>query len=183
MKEIVVGLIRRPHGLRGEVHLQIETDFPERVFAAGRVLRLRPVGGSELDETGPVRPPYPQALTVESARPAARGWLAAFRELASREEAERVRGLTLAVGREELEEPEAGEYFLFELVGLEVRDDESGRVIGCVEAVYEAAAHPLLGVRHGGRERLIPFHPAVVRAVDRAAGAIRIHPPAGLLEL
>ncbi|MFQ5889351.1 MAG: ribosome maturation factor RimM [Gemmatimonadota bacterium] len=173
MERIVVGIVRRPHGLSGELQLQIETDFPEQLFVAGRAFGVEPGVG---------RGDGPRLLTLESARPYTRGWLVKFREADDRDAAEGLRGSRLLLPREELSEPEKGEFFLHELVGLEVRD-EGGELVGEVEAVYEATGRALLGVRHEGRERLIPFSSEFVAEVDRDAGRIRIRPPEGLLEL
>jgi 16S rRNA processing protein RimM len=77
---------------------------------------------------------------------------------------------------------EEGEFFLHDLVGLQVETAE-GQVIGRVGEVYEAGAGHFLSVVGGERERLIPFSGRLVREVDVEAGRIVIEAIPGLLEI
>jgi 16S rRNA processing protein RimM len=172
-QRVVVGRVRRPHGLEGELLVALETDFPEAVFSEGRVLG---VGGA-------VPAGLPDRLSLVRARPHRADWILQFREIGDRGLAERCGGLELWVERSELVEPGEGEYFLHDLEGMEVRlvDDSP---VGRVAVVYQAAGCAYLGVRREeGRELLVPFIGAFVHEVDADAGVIRIRPPAGLLEL
>lgn len=173
-ERVVVGTVRRAHGLAGELLVALETDFPEEVFVSGRVLQVRGRGATGL----------PRSLTVLEARPHRADRILRFREIPDRTLAERYGGLELWLERSELAEPAEGEYFLHDLAGLEVRLAEDGSPVGRVARVYEAAGAPYLGVRRDERgEVLIPFIGAFVEDVDLESGVIRIRPPAGLLEL
>jgi len=172
VEQIVVGRIRRPHGLAGGFRLKLETDAPEEVFTAGRVFQVvpgPPDGGHE-------------RLTLRTAHRHGRSWLAEFMEVTARSEAERYTGLSLALPRDQLAEPGEGEFFFHELVGLEVCGRD-GVPVGVVSDVYEAHGKVLLGVCMESHERLIPFDAHVVKEVDRTAGRIWIEPPRGLLEI
>jgi 16S rRNA processing protein RimM len=170
---VVVGTVRRAHGLEGELLVALDTDFPDAVFAGGRVLGVQ----------GPGAPGLPRVLTVREGRPHRADWILRFEEITDRTLAERYRGLRLCTERSELVEPGEREYFLHDLEGMEVRLEDDTPV-GRVGRVYEAAGAPYLGVRREeGGELLVPFIDAFVAEVEPEAGVIRIRPPAGLLEL
>ncbi len=172
-QHVVVGTVRRPHGLEGELLVAPDTDFPGVVFAPERIFGVRGRHGVGLAPT----------LELTAARPHRSDWILAFREVRDRTLAERYRGVELWVERSELVAPGEGEYFLHDLGGMEVRL-EDGSMVGRVETVYEAAGAAYLGVRRmEGGEVLVPFIGRFVQEVDRAAGVIRIRPPEGLLEL
>jgi 16S rRNA processing protein RimM len=82
----------------------------------------------------------------------------------TREQARELKGRTVAVRREALPEPEAGTYYLADLIGLEVVN-EQGRALGVVTRTYSSGAQDVIEVS-GDRTRLIPWVAAVVRNVD-----------------
>jgi 16S rRNA processing protein RimM len=89
-----------------------------------------------------------------------------------RDGAERLKGADIAIPRAALGEAEAGSLFQVDLVGLEVVD-ENGRVLGTVESFFETGETSVMVVK-GARERLIPFIPDYVKAVDRGARRITV---------
>ncbi len=170
MDEIVVGLIRKAHGLDGEVLVELMTGDPDEVFVVGRTLRM--VGG---EGGGPTR------LELAGVRRHKGRMLLRFREIPDRTAAEALRGRELALAKEELRDLEEDEFFLHELVGFTVvRTD--GQPVGEVATSYETGAQLLLGVTAGDREVLIPFGKQLVTEVDREGRRIVIDPPPGLLE-
>lgn len=172
-QHLVVGTIQKPHGVRGELYVRVETDRPEAVFAPGRVLLL----------ADPQGVPAGGVLTVERARPFKGGLLMKVGELTTREAAEEVRGRALLIPLAEAAPLEEGEVFVHELVGMEVRAE--GEVVGRVHDVYEAPAGYLLAVRRPGKkgELMVPFVEAVVRGVDVEGRVLDLEPIPGLLEL
>ncbi len=171
MDLIVVATLTRAHGLDGELLVRPETDAPEATYAVGARFTVDdpPLG-------------LPPELTLATARPHGRGWALGFEEIDNRELAERYAGRRLLVPRAQLPDLGENEFFLHQLVGLEVRDASDGPV-GRVAAVYDAAGVPLLAVMAGGRERLVPFGREFVTSVDPEAGVVWIDPPNGLLDL
>jgi len=89
-----------------------------------------------------------------------------------RDAADALRGAEVAVAREALGEAEEGTLYWVDLVGLEVVD-EGGARLGEVEGLFEAGDTSVLVVK-GARERLIPFVPDYVKAVDREARRITV---------
>jgi 16S rRNA processing protein RimM len=168
---VVVARVTRPHGLNGGLLLKPETDHAEELFTPGRVLRL-------------VEPPTGllATLTIVEAAPHGAVWRMLSEEIADRTSAERFRGVQLAVALEELPALADNEYFLHDLIGLRVEDEE-GRDLGSVREVYDGPADPLLAVTVEGRDRFIPFRREFVADVDLEAGVLRVTVPDGLLDL
>jgi 16S rRNA processing protein RimM len=150
------------------------TDDVAGVYAIGRTLR---VGDGEGHATEPELD-----LTVAGVRPFKGGLIARFEELADRNAAEAVRGRTLLMPAEDVRPLEPDEYFLHDLVGLEVRTPAGVR-LGKVTELYERGPGYLLAIDDGERELLIPFGSQMVREVDLEAGVITIDPIPGLLDL
>jgi 16S rRNA processing protein RimM len=169
---IEVGRVKRAHGIRGEVRVSPSTDNPER-FAPGSVLYTLPPGGGER------RP-----LEVEEVRGTWDSMIVAFVDVATREDAEGLRGCVLEVEAAALPDLEDEAYYPFDLEGLEVRSSADGHRVGHVEEVLESPAHELLAVRlapeeHAGAEAagsaaevLVPFTFEAVPEVHVRAGYV-----------
>ena len=169
---MVVGRIGKPHGLRGEVTVEVRTDEPDRRFAVGTTVRAeRPSGG---------RSPWP-ALTVTGARWHQSTLLLRFEELTDRTTAEAARGLVLhadVAADESPDDPE--EYYDHQLVGLSAEDPE-GRSLGEVTDVLHGA-QDLLQIRTpDGRDALVPFVAALVPEVDLPGGRVVVADRPGLV--
>ena len=164
--EVIVGIVGRAHGIKGEVGIEVRTDEPERRFMPGAI--LRPEGG------GPV-------LTVESARDHSGRLLVRFRECADRTAVERIRGTVLVVDVVDDERPaDAEEYYDRQLVALRVLD-AGGAEVGRVTHVVHLPEQDLLEIRTPAEVRLVPFVRALVPEVDLAAGTLRLADVPGLL--
>jgi 16S rRNA processing protein RimM len=170
---LAVGLLKKPHGVKGDALIFPLTDQPAAVFQPGRALVV-------LDRDGR---PTGETLTVERSRAYHRAWLLHFTGLEDRPALEVMRERFLAIEIGEARPLEEGEFFLHELIGLAVVLKD-GTPVGVVRRLYEAPQGWLLAVESpGGAERLVPFTAGVVRRVDRAARQVVITPPDGLLEL
>ena len=171
--EVVVGRIGKPHGLRGEVTIDVRTDEPERRFAPGAVLTARPPRGS----ASPLR-----SVTVSSTRWHQQVLLARFEEITDRAAAEASRGIVLHAtipAGEAPEDPE--EYYDHQLVGLAAYD-VAGVLLGELTAVTHGAAQDLLTIRTpDGRDALVPFVAALVPEVDLAGRRLVIADRPGLV--
>jgi 16S rRNA processing protein RimM len=170
---MIVGIVAKPHGIKGELYLKLETDHPEAVFAPGKVLLLGDAQG---------RPSQGQ-LTMERARPFKGGMLVKSREYSRLDASvEALRGRTLLMAAADAQPLGEDEAFLHDLPGLKVVS--AGEALGVVRDVYELPAGWYLVVeRPGRRELLIPFVREMVRGLDRAAGTVEVSLPEGLAEL
>jgi 16S rRNA processing protein RimM len=147
-----VGRVTRPHGLRGEVVVELVTNRTERV-RPGSVLR----GGAGW-------------MQVERAQPYGKRWLVVFAGVSDREQAEKLRGQALSAAPIE----DDGELWVDQLVGSEAVD-RSGRPLGRVQAVEANPASDLL-VLPGGV--LVPLR----FVVDHREGMVVVDPPPGLVD-
>jgi 16S rRNA processing protein RimM len=166
---VVVGRIGRPHGVRGEVTVEVRTDDPELRFAPGTVLITDPA------DRGP--------LTLAGRRWHREVLLLAIEGVDSREQAEELRDTRLLVPVAELpalEDPDV--FYDHQLVGLAARLSD-GSPLGEVAAVRHEGTELLVVRRPDGDEVLVPFVAAIVPTVDLAGGFLVVDPPEGLLEL
>jgi 16S rRNA processing protein RimM len=170
-RHMVVGRLRKPHGLKGDLTLFPITDDPETVFAAGRSVWLVGLDGETV--AGPV--------TIERSRSYHREWLVKFAGADRREAIDPWRGLFLAVPADELAPPQGDEVYLHELDGFAVRlADETP--LGLVSAVYELPSGLMIEVQGPKREFLLPYKKEFVQQVDRAGRRLVVTPPEGLIE-
>jgi 16S rRNA processing protein RimM len=164
--EIVVGVIGRAHGVRGEVAVVPRTDEPERRFAPGQRLRAEGSG---------------RVFTVGTARDHSGRLLVHFEELTDRTQAEAVRGTRLATDVPAAEVPsEDGEFYDRQLVGLLARL-ANGAEIGPVISVLHLPVQDVLEIQTPTGVRLVPFVEALVPEVDLGAGSLTIAEVEGLL--
>ena len=172
MNEMTVARIRRTHGLTGELQVQSETGDGTEIFQPGRRFLVR-VAGQEAPH---------RTLTVETSRPHKGGFLMRFAEVSDLDSARRLLGAELLLRPDELRPLDEGEFFLHDLVGLEIVEPD-GRSPGTIADVYDAGGQLLASVVLDGRERLFPIRPETVRRIDMKARKIEVSLPAGLLEL
>ena len=150
---IVVGVLKGAHGVRGEVRVKSFTTDPDAVFAYGTLL----------DATGvPV-------LTPKSARPGKDHFIVRPKEQKQKEDWDAMRGTLLHVPRANLPAAEEDEFYIEDLVGLDVYSGGSERA-GRVRAVQDFGAGDLLEIDlAGGGSVMVPFTLADVPIVDLAA--------------
>lgn len=162
-----VARIGKPHGIRGEVTVQVLTDAPQDRFVPGAVFE--------------VEHPGVKTLTVEGARWNKEILLLAFEEILDRNVAETMRGAKLFIETEELDDDEEG-WYEHELVDLQARVADT--VVGKVTALRTNTAQDLLVIEDAeGEEIFIPFVEDIVPEVNIEGGYILLTPPAGLFEV
>jgi 16S rRNA processing protein RimM len=169
--EVVVGRIGKPHGIRGEVTIDVRTDEPDRRFVPDARLMAQPPKGGEFGHA---------VLTVASTRWHQSRLLVTFAELADRNAAESARGVLLRAevpADERPEDPE--EYYDHQLVGLAAYD-VGGAHLGEVAGLLHGA-QDLLRIRTPDGEALVPFVAALVPEVDLEGGRILVADRPGLV--
>jgi 16S rRNA processing protein RimM len=165
--QLVVGRIGRPHGVRGEVTVEVRTDSPDVRFAPGRSLVTDP------EAAGP--------LLVEDIHWHSGRLLLSFAGVHDRTAAETLRNVLLVVDVADDETPDDPEEFYdHQLVGLAVLGP-AGEPLGTVADVLHLPSQELLAVTTpDGREVLVPFVAEIVPEVNVAGGRVRVTPPPGL---
>jgi 16S rRNA processing protein RimM len=162
---LVVGFLRRPHGVKGEILMDIHTDFPERLKTGMTVF----VG----DEYQP--------MVIASRRPHAAGMLLRFRGVKTPESAGQYRNTRVYVPTADRPELPEGEYYHHQLIGLNVITDD-GRKLGLLVDILETGANDVYLVRDGdGNEMLLPAIPPVILDVKLADRQMRVHLLDGLI--
>jgi len=166
---VLVGRIGRPHGLKGQVVVNPETDFAEERFVEGATFWTRSDRGEE-------------ALVITSARLQGTRPIVGFDGFARIEDVERLAGLELRISEELLRPLAAGTYYQHQLIGCVV-ETGAGKRIGEVARVEGGAAGSLLAIDGPRGEVLIPLAEEICTNVDVKARRITIEPPDGLLDL
>jgi 16S rRNA processing protein RimM len=169
--QLVVGRVGRPHGLRGEVTVEVRTDDPDQRFAAGSALATIP------PDRGP--------LTVAASRWHSGRLLVSFAGCEDRDAAEALRNTVLAIDSDALTPlADPAEYYDHDLIGMRVVT-RSGEQVGAVADVLHHGQDLLVVDGSGprsGSQILVPFVTAIVPEVDVTAGMLVIDPPPGLLD-
>lgn len=161
---LLVGRVQRPHGVRGELQLSIETEFPDRlsdlefVYLGPRTRRYR----------------------VERTRRHVRDLLLTLEEVNDREAADLLRGLDVFIRAGDAEQPPEGRYYFHQIEGLEVITDE-GETLGRVMRIMETGSNDVYVVRdEAGKEILLPAIKSVILEYDLQGGRMLVHLLEGL---
>jgi 16S rRNA processing protein RimM len=175
----IVGRIRRAHGIRGQVTVELLTDEPGAIFAPGRRVFAGTVDGDLAPD--PAGGMAPQALRVETAEPFKGGLIVSFDAIQDRTIAERWRSRYLLVPMSELTPPGEDEVFVHELVGLAVVSRE-GATLGTVVGTYELPQGLTLEVKTAAGDVLLPYRSAMIDEVDLSARTVTVDAESGLWE-
>ena len=164
---ILMGRIGAAHGIRGEVRITAFTQDP---------LAIADYDPLETDREGVV-------VSIRKARLAKNVLIATLKGVSDRDAAERLNGVSLYIGRDRLEEPEADEFYHADLIGLEVRLGD-GSVLGTITAVENFGSDDLLDVKLAGTRKSVylPFTRDVVPDIEIAEGYVLADPPEGWLD-
>ena len=144
---VLVGIVTGAWGLAGQVKVRSHSDDPDR-FRAGRTVHL---GGR------PAR--------IMSCRTAGTALVIKFDLVADRTQAETMRGVAVTIPPEELEPLPSGSYYHYQIIGMEVRDEEGVR-LGAITEVLSTGANDVYVVRDGKRETLVPALAEVIVSVE-----------------
>lgn len=166
---VLVGRIGRPHGIRGHVFVNAETDFVEERFAPGATVWIESDGGGDAFTVA--------SLRIQGGRP-----VVSFDGLARIEDVAGLTGRELRVPESMLPPLDDGAYYQHQLVGCVV-ETASGERVGVVTRVDGGVGGSLLTVDGPRGEILVPFAVDICVAIDVEKKSIRIEPPEGLLEL
>ncbi|GAB4494269.1 MAG: ribosome maturation factor RimM [Anaerolineales bacterium] len=163
---LAVGLLRRPHGVRGDILFTVTTDFPER---------LRP---GTLVYFGDDK----RKMKITRRRPHNDGIIFGFEGISTPEQAAKHTGKTVFVLAEDRPPLPEGEYYHHQIIGLDVFD-EAGASLGVVCEILETGANDVYVVKNpAGRELLLPALKQVVLGIDLERNLMKVHLLPGLAE-
>jgi 16S rRNA processing protein RimM len=164
---VLVGRVARPHGNKGHVIVNLDTDFPGDRFKAGETVL---VGAAET-------PRVIRAVRFHQGRP-----IIALDGVDTMNDAEALAGAELKVPARSAGELPAGTFYHFDLIGCSVRDT-ADRIIGTVSRVEGTMEMSRLVVEGAKGEILIPLVADICVHIDIGAQQIVVNPPDGLVEL
>jgi 16S rRNA processing protein RimM len=179
---IIVGRVRKAHGIRGDLVVEALTDEPDAVFAPGRRVFAGTASGDRAKDG--------RELHIATASPFKGGFIVHFTGIDDRTVAEIWRERFLLVPADELTPLGDNQVYIHELVGMRV-ELESGEPVGTVAQTYELPQGLTLDVtreagsgkrEEGKRESVMIPYDRIVTSVDRETRTIRIAPPPGLLD-
>ena len=161
---LTVGFLRRPHGVHGEILMDLHTDFPERM-KTGRKLFI----GQEY-----------QPMTLTNVRPHQLGLLVKFKGFETPEDAGRLRNQWVYIKAKDAQTLPKGQIYQHELFGFRVVD-ENDHLLGKLVEIIETGANNVYVVKDdSGRELLLPAIPSVILNLDPASRLLRVHLLEGL---
>ncbi len=157
---LAIGVIAGPHGTRGEIRMQVWTHFPEHIQ------ELNSIFFGDEDQPRHLRQARIQkGLAILS-----------IQGIKSREEADRLRGTVVRIEREQATPLEEGEYYHFELIGLEVYGEDGTR-IGTLDDIIETGANDVYVVKDDeGKEHLFPALTEVIPEIDLESRRMIVRP-------
>jgi 16S rRNA processing protein RimM len=161
---LVIGFLRRAHGVHGEMLMDLHTDFPERL-ETGRKLFV-----GEQHTT----------MTLAGVRPHAKGMLVKFKGIETPEQAGELRNQWVYVKASEVPPLPEGRVYQHELFGYQVMD-ENDQSLGELVEIIETGANNVYVIRdETGKEILLPAIPSVILELDSARRSMRVHLLEGL---
>lgn len=166
---VVIGQVRRPHGIRGALRVAVMSDDPERFH------RLEEIWLNPGDDQR-------TRFTLTRVQVVPDGVILTVAEIGDRTAAETWRQAWIEIPGEQILPLPEGKHYLFELIGLKVVS-EAGEPLGEVIEVMRTPAHDLYVVRGAARDHLIPAVPEFVRQIDSETGIMVVHLVEGLLDL
>jgi 16S rRNA processing protein RimM len=161
---LVIGFLRRAHGVRGEIIMDLHTDFPERLQGGRKLF----VGEDH------------KQMTISGVRPHAKGVLVKFKGIETPEAAGALRNQWVYVNAADVPSLPEGKLYQHELFGFRVVD-ENDIPLGELVEIIETGANDVYVVRNeAGKEILLPAIPSVILETDSSRRIMRVHLLEGL---
>ena len=165
---ISIGKVVKPFGVKGEMKIEPMTDFPERFKDLSRVYLVSPAGKEIVCE-------------VKTVRYAGDAPLLVFSGYDSPEKAKVLNGWFVKVPEADLVPLPEGQYYWYELIGMEVIS-EGGEKLGTIVDIFETGSNDVYVMKRGKQEVYLPATKEVIKRIDRKAKQMVIHLMDGLLE-
>lgn len=165
-----IGKVVNTHGIKGEVKVWPQTDFPEVRFKAGSKLLMFP------PESG-----QPITIEIVSSREQKKMFVLKLKGFDNINQVEKYKGWELKVSDAERVELDEGEYYFRDIIGCEVETDD-GEQLGVITDILSPGANDIWVVKlTKGKELLLPVIDDVVLDVDIVARKVKVHLMEGLL--
>ncbi len=160
---LIIGRILAPWGLKGDVKVEILTDYPKERFTPGKLVH---VDGF--------------AMTIESGRPHKGNIILKLDEVADADQAAALKGKYLEIPAGESMPLDDDQFYHHQLIGLSVETTQ-GRLLGVIKRILPTGSNDVYVVDGDGREMLVPAIADVVKQVNISEGVVVIEEIDGLL--
>lgn len=156
MQKVIIGRIGAPHGVRGEVRIVPLTDFPDRFSNLKSIF---------IDEQ--------IKLEVQNVKYNKQFIILKFKEINNRNDIEPLKGKLITVDRKDVPPLAPGEYYNFDIIGLEVYN-EKNESLGKIEQILKTGSNDVYVANHDGKQTLIPALKKVVTNIDLEVGRMDV---------
>jgi 16S rRNA processing protein RimM len=162
---LAIGYLRRPHGVSGEIIMDVHTDFPDRIKSGRKIY----IGDKH------------ESATFDTVRVHGDSLLISLRGYDTPEAVGRFRNQWVHVKAKDVPPLPEGQHYKYEIVDLEVIDDQ-GNPLGRIAEILETGANDVYVVRdEAGKEILLPAIPSVILEVDMELRQMKVHLLEGLI--
>lgn len=163
-----LGHIIKAHGIKGEVGILLDVDFPEYYKNLESVF---------VEVNQKLVPFFINSITIKKNKAVVK-----FEDVDNVETAVALKGAILYLPLDQLPSLNDNQFYYHEIVDFEIVDVEKGK-LGSVSTVYSLPNQDLIAIIHRGKEVLIPIKDEIITRVDKKLGEIHVRLPDGLLEI
>ena len=164
----LVGKLTKTHGLKGEMAIWLDVDYPEEYEDLESIL---------VEMKGELIPYFVEEIQIRANKS-----IIKFEDVDSIEAAQKLINCDLYLPNENLEELDEDQFYYHEIIGFDIIDDTQGK-LGKVTAVYTAEAQDLIAMSYLNQEILIPVSDGIVKTIDREKKELYTNLPVGLIEV
>lgn len=163
-----LGYISKPHGLKGDVSIIIDADYPENYQKLESVF---------IEQDKQLVPFFIKSIKLSGNK-----GVLSLEESTSIETAQTLKGGKLYLPLEFLPELEKDQFYFHEIIGYTINDEQAG-VLGTVMTIYDAGPQDIIAFEHLGKEILLPINDQTILRVDKAGQILHVSIPDGLLDI
>lgn len=164
----LVGKLTKTHGLKGEMAIWLDVDYPEEYEELESIL---------VEMKGELIPYFVEEIQIRANKS-----IIKFEDIDTIEAAQKLINCDLYLPNDNLEELDDDQFYYHEIIGFIIVDDTQGK-LGTVTAVYTAEAQDLIAMNYQNKEVLIPVSDEIVKTIDREKKELYTDLPAGLIEV
>ena len=164
----LLGKLTKTHGLKGELAIWLDVDYPEEYEELDSVL---------LEIKGELIPHFVAEIQIRPNKS-----IIKFEDINTIEEAQKIVNCEIYLPNDNLPELDNDQFYYHEIIDFDVIDEQKGK-LGKVTAVYTSEAQDLIAMAYENSEILIPVSDEIVKTVDRIKKELYTNLPEGLLEI
>ncbi len=164
----LLGKLTKTHGLKGELAIWLDVDYPEEYDELDSVL---------LEVKGELIPYFVEQIQIRTNKS-----IIKFEDIGTIEEAQKIVNCDIYLPNDNLPELDDNQFYYHEIIDFDVVDEQKGK-LGKVTAVYTSDAQDLIAMAYQNAEILIPVSDEIVKTIDREKHELHTNLPEGLLEI